>query len=64
MLNYCPICNDELEEQVDSDDLACPSCNREWYEDENGFMMSRKRKVRLNKLPEVGDNINDIIEEE
>lgn len=49
---------------LENGDMHCDSCGRDWYEcdvDGEPSIGSRPRKVRLIKIPEQGDNINDVI---
>lgn len=53
----CPICAVQLKAAI------CPSCGREWFETGNpeAPLQSKRRKVRLTKMPEAGDRVNDVI---
>ena len=62
----CPLCPGVV--LVDNSDpeypLQCPACKREWVMcgegDERG-LCSKRRRVRLLKVPEVGDKHSDVI---
>lgn len=51
----CPFCKVNLNEMI------CPVCGREW-ENYQGQMISKPRKVKFKKKPEVGDFYDDVIE--
>ena len=45
---------------VNKDTGECPRCHREWFK--NGeYWQTKPRRVQMLKLPEVGDNMSDII---
>lgn len=46
----------------DNDNLCCPKCKRIWYSCGFGEFASRVRRVNLLKIPEIGDNIDDVIQ--
>ena len=47
----CPFC------KLDLIKMVCPGCNREW-ENYEGQMISKVRKVKFKKKPEIGDTIS------
>lgn len=56
----CPVC------RVPCDPITgrCASCERTWTwvdSSEGRTLQSLRRRVRLTKRPEVGDNLNDVI---
>lgn len=53
----CPFCKLELIKMV------CPDCKREW-ENCQGYMVSKVRKVKFKKKPEIGDHYNDVFDTE
>jgi len=62
---FCPFCNVLLIPNKANSDLHCMECDRDWYEmdiDGEKSLASRRRKVKLKKIPEIGDSINDVIE--
>lgn len=52
----CPICMVELVEGG-----KCPKCQREWEADPDGNLRSKRRTVRLVKIPEPGDRLDEVI---
>jgi DNA-directed RNA polymerase subunit M/transcription elongation factor TFIIS len=61
----CPFCNVLLIPNKDNTDLHCMKCDRDWYEmeiDGEKSLASRPRRVRLKKVPEEGDLMEDVIE--
>lgn len=61
----CPICGVECtEEDPETGDKKCPDCGRVWYETGNpdAPLASRGRAVRLKKMPEEGDRLDEVIE--
>lgn len=59
-LDECPIDKGEVNEVEDG--YQCRKCGRVWYELREGQWASRKRRVRLKKKPEKGDQMDDVIE--
>ncbi len=59
----CPLCQAEIETPTEGKDVKCSSCKRTWYA--TGWpeapIASRKQRVRMTKLPEVGDKVTDIL---
>lgn len=57
----CPICVDKI---MLAPDGHCVNCERDWYELPAGgeaTLEMKPRRVRLTKMPEVGDRLDDVI---
>jgi Zn-finger nucleic acid-binding protein len=60
----CPVCGVPCSDSdPETGEDKCPGCGRVWYATGNPEypLVSRGRKVRLTKLPEPGDDINEVI---
>lgn len=60
----CPFDNTELKPTEPNGDMRCAKCDRCWYETEaegEKTIASRPRRVRMLKMPEEGDRIDDVI---
>lgn len=64
----CPICQHPLPELLtltapESPDVKCPNCKRTWYYFGNAEapIATRPMRVRMTKIPEVGDKITDVL---
>lgn len=61
----CPMCcGDPMPKNAETGDWDCLRCQRSWFLssfDGEETLQSRRRKVRLVKMPEEGDRMEDII---
>lgn len=60
----CPVCGVPCtSEDPETHEPKCPDCLRTWYPtgDPEAPWASRGRKVRLVKMPEPGDRLDDVI---
>ncbi len=67
-MTSCPICDTPLPEldtliNADSPDVTCPGCKRTWYYlgHPEALIATRTKRVRMTKMPEVGDKITDVL---
>lgn len=66
--DHCPLCQTPLPGLLTltlptSPDVKCPGCRRVWYYlgHHEAPIASRPMKVRMTKIPEVGDKITDVL---
>lgn len=57
----CPMCNGKTH-QFEDNKYGCEDCKRVWVNDGNGEWHSEIRQVRIKKMPEPGDDANDVFE--